>query len=122
MSLSTKNLKTFTAMVDTILPAVPGDGPAWTTPGADLGLADLLPEIYESLPHDQDRKDFKQLLGLLGSRFGGLILYGRARKFATLSPTGRADAYRSMESSRFGLVRNGARGTQDARRLLVGDH
>ena len=109
MSLSTKNLKTFTAMVDTILPAVPGDGPAWTTPGADLGLADLLPEIYESLPHDQDRKDFKQLLGLLGSRFGGLILYGRARKFATLSPTGRADAYRSMESSRFGLVRNGAR-------------
>lgn len=109
MSLSRKNLATFTAVVDTILPAVDGDGPAWTTPGADLGLADRLPQIYDSLPHEQDRKDFKQLLGLLNSRLGGLVLFGKPRKFSNLSPSGRADAYRSMESSRMGLVRNGAR-------------
>jgi len=109
MTLSTKDLATFTAVVDTILPSVAGDGPAWTTPGADLGLGERLPRLYESLPHDRDRKDFKQLLGLLGSRLGGVILFGKPRKFTTLSPSARADAYRAMERSRLGLVRNGAR-------------
>ena len=109
MTLTRNNLATFTMMVDTILPAVPGEGAAWTTPGADLGLADRLPQIYASLSHDQDRKDFRRLLGLLDSRMGGLALFGRPSKFTALSSTERAEAYRSMEKNRIGLVRNGAR-------------
>ena len=108
MTLSRNNLDTFTMVVDTILPSVTGEGSAWTTAGADLGLADRLPQIYASLPHDQDRKDFRQLLGLLNSRVGGAVLFGRPFKFTELSPMKRADPYRSMEESRIGLVRNGA--------------
>ena len=110
MKLSRRNLRTFTAVVDMILPAVPGDGPAWTTPGADLGLSDQLPEIFASLPHDQVRKDFRKLLRLLSSRIGGLVLYGKPQKFHKLSPSARADAYRTMEGRRLSLVRGGAKG------------
>ena len=109
MTLTRANLDTFTAVVDTILPAVDGDSAAWTTPGGALGLADRLPAIFASLPHETDRKEFKQLLGLLDSRFGGVALFGRPRRFSAMSATARADAYRAMESSRLGLVRNGAR-------------
>lgn len=109
MQLTQRNLDTFTTVVDTILPSVPGGGPAWTTPGAQLGLAERLPRLFASLPHDQDRKDFKQLLWLLDSHIGGALLFGRPQRFTSLSPLARADAYRTMESSRLGLVRNGAR-------------
>jgi len=109
MDLSAKNTDTFNAVVETILPAVAGDGPAWTTPGAKLGLAERLPQIFAGLPHDQDRKEFKQLLSLLDSRVGGVILFGKPYKFSAMGAIARADAYRSMENSRLGLVRNGAR-------------
>ena len=118
MTLTRNNLDTFTTVVDTILPAVAGEGPAWTTPGADLGLADRLPRIYASLPHDQDRRDFRRLLGLLDSRVGGVVLFGRPSKFTELSPDERADAYRSMEESRIGLMRNGARSLKTLAALL----
>ena len=67
MALSEKDLAAFNAVVDTLLPAVDGDGPAWDTPGADLGLEAGLPTVFDRLPHDQDRKDFKQFLGLLNA-------------------------------------------------------
>jgi hypothetical protein len=78
MKLKPRHLDSFTAVIDTILPAVPGDSPVWTTPGRDLGLADRLPRVFDTLPHDQDRKQLKQVLTLLGSRAGGLALFGRA--------------------------------------------
>ena len=62
MALTAKERATFTAVVDTLLPAVDGDGPAWTTPGGDLGFGERLPEVYARLPHDQDRKDLRQFL------------------------------------------------------------
>jgi choline dehydrogenase-like flavoprotein len=109
MTLSRKNLDTFTAVVDTLLPAVAGDGPWHTTAGADLDLAERLPDVYEVLPHRQNRREFKQLLTLLNSRIGGIVLFGKPHKFTALSPSARAAAYRKMEASRVGLVRNGAR-------------
>jgi long-chain-alcohol oxidase len=109
MTLSSSNLETFARIVETILPSVPGDSPAWTRSGAELGLTGLLPRVYASLPHDQNRKDLKQLLGLLDSRAGGLILFGKPSKFSSMSADRRAAAFRAMENSPLGLVRNGAR-------------
>lgn len=96
-------------MVDTILPSVDGDGPVWTTPGAELGFADRLPDLFAQLPHDQDRKDLLLLLRLMNSRTGGLLLFGSAKRFSRMPPTQRADGYRAMVSHRLGLIRNGAK-------------
>lgn len=109
MALSAENLRTFDVMVDTILPGLPGDGPAWTTPGADLGLAAGLPRIYESLPHDRDRQDLKVFLGLLDSSAGGVVLFGRPHRFTSLPPEQRAAALLAMEDSRVEVVRKGIR-------------
>jgi long-chain-alcohol oxidase len=118
MTLSAKHLEVFTAVVDTILPSAPGDSPVWTTAGRDLGLADRLPRVFDSLAHDRDRKDLKQLLTLLGSRAGGVVLFGRPESFAAMSQMRRADAFRTMESSPVGLVRNGARSLKTLTALL----
>ncbi|HEX6222583.1 MAG TPA: hypothetical protein VF115_15945, partial [Acidimicrobiia bacterium] len=91
-TLSRKDLATFDVLVDTLLPAVAGDGPAWTDPGSHLGLTDRLPDLFERLPHQQDQKDLKLFLRLLRTRGGGLALFGRPRAFQTLSTHERADA------------------------------
>ena len=109
MTLSPANLRTFDLMVDTILPAVPGDGPAWTTPGADLRLSAELARVYELLPHERDRKDLRLFLGLLDSAPGGMVLFGRAAKFTSLAPDQRAAALLAMEGNRLEIVRKGIR-------------
>ncbi len=114
--LSSKELAAFGAVVDTLLPSVDGDGPAWTSPGSDLGIVERLPDLYARLPHDQHRKDLKRFLGLLDSRVGGLLLFGRAAAFSRLAAHQRADAFRAMESHRLSLIRGGAR----ALKTLVG--
>jgi long-chain-alcohol oxidase len=109
VTLSPANLRTFDLMVDTILPAVPGDGPAWTTPGADLRLSAGLSDVYAALPHDRDRKDLRLFLGLLDSAAGGLVLFGRAAKFTNLAPDQRAAALLAMKGNRLEIVRKGIR-------------
>jgi len=116
VTLSASNFRTFDLMVDTILPGVPGDGPAWTTPGMDLGLAAGLLAVYEALPHNRNRKDLKLFLGLLDSVAGGVVLFGRPQKFTSLDPERRAAALLAMEDNRVELVRNGIR----ALKTLVG--
>jgi choline dehydrogenase-like flavoprotein len=118
MRLKPGLLDTFTVVVDTILPAVPGDGPVWTTPGRELGLAERLPRVFETLPHDHDRRKLTQVLGLLGSRAGGMALFGRAEAFSAMSQTRRADAFRSMETSPIAMVRQGARALKTLTALL----
>lgn len=85
MTLCPEPAPTFDLMVDTILSGVPGDGPAWTTPGADLGLAAGLPRVYDSLPHSRNRNDLRLFLNLLDSSVGGLLLFGRPQKFTALT-------------------------------------
>lgn len=109
MTLSSAKLRAFDLMVDTILPAVPGEHPAWTTPGAALGLSAALPAVYEALPHERDRKDLALFLGLLDSSAGGLFLFGRAAKFTSLAPDHRSAALRAMEANRMEIVRKGVR-------------
>jgi long-chain-alcohol oxidase len=118
MALDDRQLAVFTAMVDTLLPAVDGDGPAWTTPGRDLGLADRLPGVVDSLPHERQRKDLALFLKLLGSRSGGLLLYGRPRPFPALARHQRADALRAMEGHPLSLVRGGIKAIKTLTALL----
>jgi len=107
---------TFTALVDTLLPAVDGDGPAWTAPGKDLGLAERLPELFGRLPHDQNRADLTRFLGLFDSTVGGILLYGMPWPFSSLRGARRAEAFRRMESHRVGQIRRAVR----AVKTLVG--
>lgn len=107
-TLSRKDLATFDVIVDTLLPAVPGDGPAWTTPGSQLGLGDKLPGLFERLPGDRSRTDLKRFLGLLGSAAGGVALYGRPKAFTRMAAHERGDAFRRMEGHPAPLVRGGA--------------
>ncbi|MET0567016.1 MAG: GMC family oxidoreductase [Acidimicrobiia bacterium] len=109
MILRPANLRAFDLLVDTILPAVPGDGAAWTTPGADLRLSGGLPGVYEALPHERDRKDLALFLRLLDSAAGGLVLFGRAAKFTNMAPDRRAAALLAMEGNRVEIVRKGVR-------------
>ena len=115
-TLSRKHLATFDVLIDTLLPAVAGDGAAWTDPGSELGLTDRLPGLFERLPHHQDQKDLKLFLRLLRTRTGGLALYGRPRAFQTLFAHERADAIRRMEGHPTSLIRGGVR----ALKTLVG--
>lgn len=109
MSLTDKDLSAFTTVVDTLLPAGGGAGPAWETPGRALGLGGRLPDLFDRLPHDQNRKDLRRLLAMLGSRTGGLLLYGKPIAFTELAPEERADAYRRMQTHPTLLVRRGAK-------------
>ena len=109
MTLSPAHLRAFDLLVDTILPAAPGEGAAWTTPGADLRLSAGLPSVYQALPHERDRKDLVLFLGLLDSAAGGLVLFGRATKFTNLAPDERAAALLAMEGNRIEIVRKGVR-------------
>jgi long-chain-alcohol oxidase len=106
--LNQRDLYAFNTVVDTILPAVSGDGEAWTTPGEDLGLPSRLPEIFARLPHDRDRRELKLFLGMLNSSPGGMVLYGRPVAFTRLTPDQRAEAWRRMSSHPAGLIRKGA--------------
>ncbi|HEU5111766.1 MAG TPA: hypothetical protein VFU96_00535, partial [Acidimicrobiia bacterium] len=109
MTLTPANLRAFDLLVDTILPAVPGDGAAWTTPGEDLRLSAGLPGIYDALPHERDRKDLGLFLRLLDSAAGGLVLFGRPSNFTNLAPDQRAAALLAMERNRVEIVRKGVR-------------
>ncbi|MGQ0848834.1 MAG: GMC family oxidoreductase N-terminal domain-containing protein, partial [Actinomycetota bacterium] len=112
LHLSNRNLATFTALVDTLLPAVGGDGPAWTTPGSDLSLSQRLSELFGRLPHHRNRADLKRFLGLLDSTVGGALLYGKPWRFTGLTKERRAEAFRRMESHPVGLIRRAARAVQ----------
>ena len=116
MQLSNRNLATLTALVDTLLPEVNGDGPAWTTPGSDLGLGERLPELFGRLSHDQDRADLTRFLGLLDTTVGGVLFYGKPWPFSALRGERRAEAFRRMESHPVGQIRRAAR----AVKTLVG--
>ncbi len=109
MSLSPANGRAFDLLVDTFLPAVPGEGAAWTTPGSDLRLSAGLPDLFEALPHERDRKDLALFLGLLDSAAGGLVLFGRAKKFTDMAPDQRAAALLAMQGNRLQIVRKGVR-------------
>ena len=116
MTITGKDTAVFRAIADTLLPPVEGPGPAWTTPGGELGLESRLSTIYERLPHDQARKDLKLFLGLLRTRAGGLLLFGRPKSFTAMSREDRSSAFLRMAGHPLSLIRGGAK----ALKTLVG--
>ncbi len=109
MTLTAGDLVVFREMIDTLLPAVDGEGPAWSTPGRDLGLEPDLARYYDRLPHDRDRSDLRVLLALLRRDVGGLVLYGKRTAFTRLDPSERPEAFRRIELHRLSAIRRGAK-------------
>lgn len=109
MTLSPKDLAVFTEVIDTLLPSVDGEGPAWTTPGRELGLERDLERFYDRLPHDRDRGDLRVLLALLRRDAGGVLLYRRPRAFTRLDRSEQPEAFRRIELHRLSTVRRGAK-------------
>ena len=107
MGLSDRRIQTFAAVADTVLPRVVGDGEAWSRSASALGLGDRIGELYDRLPRDQDRSDLGRLLDLMDSRAGGLLLFGRPRRFGALPQDERESALRRMAESRLNDVRKG---------------
>ena len=105
MGLSDRALSTFAAVADAMLPAAAGTGDAWTKSAGELGTPERLPDVYDLLPDDRARRDARQLLRLLDTAAGGLLLYRKPRKFRSLSPMQQADALRSMSTSPLGPAR-----------------
>ena len=116
LTLSSSALETFGAVADTLLPPVEGQGDAWSMSATDLGVSARVTDIYGLLPSDRARKDLRQLLRLMGSPVGGMVLYGKPTKFTGLSPLQRIDALRAMSTSRLGPARQGFK----ALKLLAG--
>ncbi len=109
MTMSSKQIGVLTALIETLLPALPGDTAAWTMPGKDLGLEARLGSLYDRLPHDRDRADLRILLTLLGSGAAGVLLYGRPRSFTALAGDERAMAFRRLAGHPSNNVRRGAK-------------
>lgn len=95
MTLTSTQLQAFARVAETLLPTQAKGGPT-------------LAEVYPLLPHDRDRADLRRLLDLLGSKAGGLLLYGQPRPFVSLSPRLRAEAFSAMQRHPVDQVRQGA--------------
>src|SRR5579862_4479061 len=82
--LSADELRTLEAVCDALIPATPPPAGAsdehgfYARAASDLGVAQLMAEaLGQQSP--QTRRDFKQLLGILGGPLGGLLATGRPR-------------------------------------------
>ena len=100
MGLSSTELEVFGEVADALLPPLPGDGRFWTSSASDLGVTERLAGQVERLPDDEAREALRKLLRALDTRVGGLVLYGRARRFRDLTPPGAEAALGRMAASR----------------------
>lgn len=104
MILSRRHRKAFAAVARVLLTPA-DDGSAFERANADeLGVPDRLDEAFVRLaPHSQ--KELRQLLGLMSNAAGGMILYGKPTRFASLSADAGAEVLRKMASSRLSTTR-----------------
>jgi long-chain-alcohol oxidase len=109
MGLTPRLVDAFARVVDTVFPAVEGDGPAWTATGSELLPEGALEALYRALPNDLNRRELRLLLHVLSAPGLGMFVTGKARPFISLSPAESADAFRWMGSHPLSRVRAGAR-------------
>nr|MDQ3032094.1 GMC family oxidoreductase N-terminal domain-containing protein [Myxococcota bacterium] len=88
--LEAAELRTFASIADAFFPSLESvsighDAPGDRLSARDLGIEERLPTLIGHIPLDSDRFAIKAMLRLLGTRAGGLLLYGRARAFVDLS-------------------------------------
>ncbi|MFQ5521411.1 MAG: GMC family oxidoreductase N-terminal domain-containing protein, partial [Candidatus Methylomirabilia bacterium] len=119
MELSPSDLRIFAAVADTLLPALAGEGTLWTSSASDLGIPARFPGLFARLPDDKARADLRRLLRLLDTRAGGLLLYGKLRRFTSLSPVEAEAALRKMAGSQLPQARQGFQVLKRLTGLLV---
>jgi len=101
--LSSRLIDAFDAFAGTILPAT-GEVPS----ASDLGAgARLAAEVFDRLPDDRARRDLEQVLRLMDSGLGAVLLFGMPGTLASMSPDAREDALRRMSRSPIRKVRQG---------------
>ena len=101
--LSPRLLAAFDAFAGTIFPASEGVPSA-----ADLGAgARLGDELWDRLPDDRSRHDLEQVLRLMDSGLGAILLFGMPGTLASMSPDARTEALRRMSRSPIRKVRQG---------------
>jgi choline dehydrogenase-like flavoprotein len=110
--LTATERRTLEAICDALIPAVsPPDGEGdphgyYARTARDLDVARLMAEtLGQESP--ETRAQFKQLLGLLGSPAGGLLIAGRPKGLADLSLAARQRALRRMSLSALPMLRQG---------------
>jgi choline dehydrogenase-like flavoprotein len=110
--LSPAHMRTLVAVCDALIPATPPP-PGESDPhgfyaraASDLGVAQLMAEALAQQPL-QSQRDFKQLLGILGSPLGGMLISGRPRSLTRMEMAERQAALRRMSTSRTARLRQG---------------
>ncbi len=103
--------RTLAAICETLIPALDRDASAdphgfLRRPASELQVAERLAETLAA-EDEATRAQFRQLLDLLGGPLGGLLLVGRPRGFARLTPAQRASALRVMADSPIATLRQG---------------
>lgn len=113
--LSPAEMRTLEAVCDALIPAVPppaGEGDPhglYARSAGDLEVARLLAAaLAEQSP--ETRRDFKQLLGLLGNPMAGMVLGGRPQGFAQMSLAARQATLRRMSTHPVAKMRQGFQG------------
>lgn len=99
-TLTSAERATFAAVADALLPALDGDGRFWTSSAAELGIVRRLDGQVARLPDQRTREAIRRLLRTLDTSVGGMILFGRPRRFTRLSTDDASDALRRMAGSR----------------------
>ncbi|HEX9035760.1 MAG TPA: FAD-dependent oxidoreductase [Ktedonobacterales bacterium] len=108
--LTASEWRTLESVCDALIPATPApDGESdpygyYARTARDLDVARVMAETL-SQESPESRAQFKQLLGLLGSGAGGLMVAGRPKGFADLSLEARERALRRMSRSPVAALR-----------------
>jgi choline dehydrogenase-like flavoprotein len=110
--LTATERRTLEAICDALIPAVPAPvgaddlGGYYARTAREMGVAMMMAEtLGQESP--ETRNQFKQLLGLLGSSAGGLLLAGRPKGLADLPLDARQRALRRMSLSALPTLRQG---------------
>ncbi len=104
-----RDVRTFEAIADTFFPALPGGSRLWTRAASELGVGERLHGVFRMLPSDRARAKLRGLLRALGTRAGGLALYGRPIALPDLEPVEAQRALLTMSTGRFPAQRQAYR-------------
>ena len=101
MAFTEQHLASLRLITDTF---APGDG-AGIPPASRVGAPELALELAAMNPREAELKQLRTLLRLWDTRFLGLLLTGRPRRFSSLDREGREAVLRSLADSRLGAKR-----------------
>jgi choline dehydrogenase-like flavoprotein len=109
--LSPGEMRLLATLCDALIPSIdatPAEDPhgLLRRSASEMRVPELLADLLAA-EDETTRQDFKQLLSLLGSPLGGVILLGRPMSFLAMKPAMRERALRAMANSRVARLRQG---------------